>query len=202
MAERWTKQSFCASPSGVMKPNPLASLNHFTVPLVRITTILTGDIGGTSAERPNGARRTEYLLRARQPVRHHFAVLAGRRHAPETEASYPTRTLEGERRPPIRIGDGAIRGQAVLHRFVRRLTVARLAHPGDRIESVVQRLQGNKMRGHERPHGKKEFQFHPTPVRVLVAPGHRASHCFSRGPMWAPATITNSARRFCHQQDS
>ncbi len=31
----WTKQSFEPS-SGVMKPNPLASLNHFTVPVVLI----------------------------------------------------------------------------------------------------------------------------------------------------------------------
>src|SRR5687767_957138 len=116
-----------------MKPNPLASLNHFTVPLVRITTILTGDIGDAPAERPDNVRRTEYLLRAWQPIGHHFAVLAGRRHSPETEASYATRTLEGERRPSIRIGDGAIGGQAILHRFVRRLTVSRLAQAGDRI---------------------------------------------------------------------
>jgi hypothetical protein len=35
MAEWWTKQSLEPS-AGEMKPNPLASLNHFTVPLVRI----------------------------------------------------------------------------------------------------------------------------------------------------------------------
>src|ERR1043166_2932310 len=39
MAEKCTKQSF--SPfSGVMKPKPLASLNHFTVPVVRIPLLL------------------------------------------------------------------------------------------------------------------------------------------------------------------
>jgi hypothetical protein len=36
MALWWTKQSLDPS-SGVMKPYPLASLNHFTVPVVRIT---------------------------------------------------------------------------------------------------------------------------------------------------------------------
>src|SRR5690606_35580150 len=35
----WTKQSF-APFSGVMKPKPLLSLNHFTVPMVRIPYIL------------------------------------------------------------------------------------------------------------------------------------------------------------------
>src|SRR5215211_3419544 len=39
MAEWWTKQSFWP-PSGVMKPKPLASLNHFTVPVVRISILL------------------------------------------------------------------------------------------------------------------------------------------------------------------
>src|SRR5215467_3144872 len=36
MAEWWTKQSFCP-PSGVIKPKPLASLNHLTVPVVRMS---------------------------------------------------------------------------------------------------------------------------------------------------------------------
>src|SRR3954453_4744448 len=35
MAEWCTKQSFCPSSRG-MKPKPFASLNHFTVPVVRI----------------------------------------------------------------------------------------------------------------------------------------------------------------------
>jgi hypothetical protein len=35
MALWWTKQSFAPS-SGVMNPNPFESLNHFTVPVVRI----------------------------------------------------------------------------------------------------------------------------------------------------------------------
>src|SRR5215475_7218507 len=39
MAEWCTKQSFCP-PSGVMKPKPLASLNHFTVPVVRAMIVL------------------------------------------------------------------------------------------------------------------------------------------------------------------
>src|SRR5690606_18019474 len=39
MAEWWTKQSFCPS-SGVMKPKPLVSLNHLTVPVVRICELL------------------------------------------------------------------------------------------------------------------------------------------------------------------
>src|SRR5690606_34397892 len=39
MALWCTKQSL-APPSGVMKPKPLASLNHFTVPVVRIALLL------------------------------------------------------------------------------------------------------------------------------------------------------------------
>jgi hypothetical protein len=39
MAEWCTKQSFCPS-LGVMKPKPLLSLNHFTVPVVRIALLL------------------------------------------------------------------------------------------------------------------------------------------------------------------
>src|SRR6478752_4369000 len=39
MAEWWTKQSFEPF-SGVMKPKPLASLNHFTVPVVRMFLLL------------------------------------------------------------------------------------------------------------------------------------------------------------------
>src|SRR5258707_15322360 len=39
IAEWCTKQSF-RPPSGVMKPKPLASLNHFTVPVVRISILL------------------------------------------------------------------------------------------------------------------------------------------------------------------
>src|SRR4029450_13524017 len=39
MADWWTKQSFSPS-SRVMKPKPLVSLNHLTVPVVRIDLVL------------------------------------------------------------------------------------------------------------------------------------------------------------------
>jgi hypothetical protein len=43
MAEWCTKQSF--SPfAGVMKPKPFVSLNHFTVPVVRIAELLNDDV--------------------------------------------------------------------------------------------------------------------------------------------------------------
>src|SRR6185503_9474937 len=45
MAECWTKQSFCPS-AGVTKPKPFASLNHFTVPVVRITCSLLNMLYG------------------------------------------------------------------------------------------------------------------------------------------------------------
>src|SRR5690242_18999131 len=52
MAEWWTKQSF-SPPSGVMKPKPLASLNHLTVPVVRIVLLLsTGNRRWGQAARP------------------------------------------------------------------------------------------------------------------------------------------------------
>src|SRR6185436_9319144 len=38
IAEWWTKQSFWPF-SGVMKPKPLASLNHLTVPVIRIAIL-------------------------------------------------------------------------------------------------------------------------------------------------------------------
>src|SRR6476620_10756620 len=41
MAEWCTKQSFCPF-DGVIKPNPFASLNHFTVPVVRAISYSSG----------------------------------------------------------------------------------------------------------------------------------------------------------------
>src|SRR6185503_19160991 len=39
MAEKWTKRSLLPS-SGVIKPKPLASLNHFTVPVLMFVLFL------------------------------------------------------------------------------------------------------------------------------------------------------------------
>src|SRR6478735_6696989 len=61
IAEWCTKQSF-APPSGVMKPKPFASLNHFTVPVVRAMIVLLKVLlcrrgtGTCRAHRPTVAR--------------------------------------------------------------------------------------------------------------------------------------------------
>src|SRR6056297_3602048 len=47
IAEWWTKQSLLPS-AGVMKPNPFWSLNHFTVPLVRIKRLLGLSMAGVT----------------------------------------------------------------------------------------------------------------------------------------------------------
>src|SRR5687767_7707200 len=68
MAEKCTKRSLLPS-SGVMKPKPFASLNHFTVPVLMSVSILDcglkeGDYALRNVkERANGRGRYE-LLRA------------------------------------------------------------------------------------------------------------------------------------------
>src|SRR6476646_468327 len=55
MAEWCTKQSF--SPfAGVMKPKPLVSLNHFTVPVVRIAELLDVFVAKTMTSRSHVQR--------------------------------------------------------------------------------------------------------------------------------------------------
>src|SRR6476469_2908662 len=62
MAEWCTKQSF--SPfAGVMKPKPLVSLNHFTVPVVRIANSPDDDVQAGM----NSVRTGLHVARERHP---------------------------------------------------------------------------------------------------------------------------------------
>src|SRR3990170_7697623 len=60
MAEKCTKRSLLPS-SGVMKPKPLASLNHFTVPVLMSVCFL--DIGKKEGESPCGPSRENERMR-------------------------------------------------------------------------------------------------------------------------------------------
>src|SRR5215218_2718407 len=78
MAEWCTKQSF--SPfAGVMKPKPLVSLNHFTVPVVRIAELLDVFVGGDDG-RPRSHVPREWRPHARAALRErHCAACAATR---------------------------------------------------------------------------------------------------------------------------
>src|SRR5215217_9523332 len=78
MAEWCTKQSF--SPfAGVMKPKPLVSLNHFTVPVVRIAELLiVFVVGGTDGRRSTCPREWRPHAGAALRARHCAACAATR----------------------------------------------------------------------------------------------------------------------------
>src|SRR5918999_5174877 len=58
MAEKCTKRSLLPS-SGVMKPKPLASLNHFTLPVLMSVSLRSVEKGASPADHQGGNERTE-----------------------------------------------------------------------------------------------------------------------------------------------
>src|SRR6187551_297063 len=82
IAEKWANRS-SPPPSGVMKPNPLASLNHFTVPvgILLVTSHGNERALGRRARSPcraQGCRATRKIRLGRMPARSQTPVLYAR----------------------------------------------------------------------------------------------------------------------------
>src|SRR5687767_14744804 len=66
--EKCTKRSLLPS-SGVMKPNPLASLNHFTVPVLTVSSFLRVEKGEIACGRQGGNERRRAGTNCYEPGR-------------------------------------------------------------------------------------------------------------------------------------
>src|SRR5262245_16866992 len=107
----WTKQSFCPS-EGVMKPKPFASLNHLTVPVVRMRpcSLFSGDsaCGGRPRTIPEclpslPQHLVQLLLQLHDLLLHlrqRGAVRGDRQHA--VRVAYQTLEIDVDRRPVVR----------------------------------------------------------------------------------------------------
>src|SRR3954454_12967557 len=80
MALWWTKRSLPPS-SGVMKPKPLSSLNHLTVPVAMCYLHGQSAANAAGAESNNGGRLHEYRRACARPNKANRSIAGGRHDA-------------------------------------------------------------------------------------------------------------------------